>query len=109
MHLHPEATPTGANRIQLVVGGATVTQNLVAGDTDYSFDVTGTAATNVNTNLRGRTTLQVTFQYLDSSGTNLATQNVLLRVLTEARRWRWRADVYADRCRVRQCTEPVTV
>ena len=79
-HLHPAAQPTGATRIRLIVAGSILTQNLTAGDTDYAFNITAIAAANINSNLRGATTVRVTLQYLDASNV-LATQNVLLRVV----------------------------
>lgn len=84
IHTHEAAQPTGATRLRMTIGGGPQTVNLVAGDTDYSFTFTGTQAGNVNSNLRGATTVQATMQYLDSSSTALSTQNILLRVLSAA-------------------------
>ena len=84
IHLNSGNVPPGATRIQLVIGGATKTQNVTTGDTDYQFDFTESDATNIRNNLRGRTTISSNLIYLDAVGVSLATQHVLLRVLAGA-------------------------
>ena len=83
VHLNSGNVPRGSTRIRLVIGGASKTQNITSGDTDYSFDFTTTDATNIRNNLRGATTISANLEYLDASS-SLATQHVLLRVLAEA-------------------------
>ena len=83
VHLNSGNVPAGATRIRLVISGATKTQNISEGDTDYAFNFTIADATNIRNNLRGATTISANLQYLDASST-IATQHVLLRVLAEA-------------------------
>ena len=81
VHIHAAAVPRDANRIRLTLAGSPFIVNLVAGDTDYSFNVTAVAARNTTSNLRGATTVSLNLDYLNSTGTAVATQSLLLRVL----------------------------
>ena len=82
VHIHPMSNPDTATQIRLNLGGTQVTQRLVSGETDYSFDVGASGATNINSNLRGATTIRVNVEFLNARNQILTTEGKLLRVLS---------------------------